>query len=117
MVAQNCMKTNADKHCREQSFDVDDLVYLKLQPFCQSTLRNHGKMKLSPRYYGLYRVLERIGPVAYRLELLAHARIHPVIHVSQLKRTLGKTEHTVEDLPIVDEEGLVSFEPKYILDF
>uniref|UniRef100_A0A2N9HQL5 Reverse transcriptase n=1 Tax=Fagus sylvatica TaxID=28930 RepID=A0A2N9HQL5_FAGSY len=117
VVAQNRMKTNADKHRREQNFDVDDLVYLKLQPFHQSTLRNRGKMKLSPRYYGPYCVLERIGPVAYRLELPAHACIHPVIHVSQLKRTLGRIEHTVEDLPIVDEEGSISFEPKYILDF
>ena len=37
--------------------------------------------------------------------------------MSQLKRTLGKAEHIAEDLPNVDEEGSVSFEPKYLLDF
>ena len=45
VVAQDRMKTNSDKHRREQTFDVDDLVYLKLQLFCQSTMRNHEKMK------------------------------------------------------------------------
>jgi hypothetical protein len=45
--------------------------------------------KLSPRFYGPYRILERIGDVAYHLKLLGKARIHNVFHVRMLKKFDG----------------------------
>ncbi len=73
-------------------------------------------MKLSPRYYGPYRILQKIGTMAYKLELPGHSRIHPFFHVSHLKQKLGVAEIAVEELPSVSEEGIVTFEPKWILD-
>jgi hypothetical protein len=73
-------------------------------------------MKLSPRFYGPYQLLERISAVAYRLDLPTHLRIHPVFHVSQLKLKLGASKGVVEELPSVSKDGVAVLEPKWILE-
>ena len=83
------MKHQADKKRSERSFAVGDRVYLKLQPYVQSSVAPRAHHKLLFKYYGPYEVLERIGTVAYRLNLPATSRIHLVIHVSQLKKAIG----------------------------
>ena len=82
-AAQDRIKLNSNCHRRELEFKPSDLVYLKLQPFQQMSIRLQGNMKLSPRFYGLFRILARVGKVAYHLELPPHSRLHPVFHVSQ----------------------------------
>lgn len=64
----------------------------KLRPYRQQSLSQKALYKLGSRFYGPYKILKRIGEVAYKLELPAEAQIHPVIHVSQLKRKLGNGE-------------------------
>ena len=65
-------------------FDVGIWVFLKLSP-CEGVVRFGKKGKLSPRYIGPYQVIERVGDVAYRLELPSElARVHKVFHVSIL---------------------------------
>jgi len=87
--AQDRMKRQADKGRSERSFNVGDSVFLKLQPYVQTSLAPRANQKLSFKFFGPFCVLERIGPVAYKLELLLSASIHPVFHVSQLKKAMG----------------------------
>ena len=58
-----------------------------------------------------------MGKVAYRLDLPSHSRLHPVVHVSQLKKQLGQADRAISDLPNVDDEGLITLEPDQIVDF
>ncbi|XP_026452183.1 uncharacterized protein LOC113352590 [Papaver somniferum] len=112
--AQSRMKKYADSHRTEHSFSVDDWVYLRLQPYRQTTVFQQSFSKLSPKFYGPFRILEKIGSVAYKLELPASSRIHPVVHVSQLKLKVGSTTSVEQVLPdIIDYE---KWEPDSILD-
>ncbi|TXG48988.1 hypothetical protein EZV62_024863 [Acer yangbiense] len=89
VLAQNRMKVQADKHRREKEFQIGDMVYLKLIPYRVQSLAPHAFHKLLPKYYGPYRILEKLGPVDYKLQLPEGYKIHHVFHVSCLKRHLG----------------------------
>lgn len=72
--AQNRMKQSADSHRSHRELKVGDHAYLKLQPYRQHSLKNRSvPHKLSPRFYGPFRVLERVGSVAYKLDLSANS--------------------------------------------
>jgi hypothetical protein len=87
-VAQCRQKSYSDKKRREVSFNPGDFVYLKVSPI-RGTQRFQVHGKLAPRYIGPYRVQKKIGAIAYHLELPERmADIHPVFHVSQLRRCL-----------------------------
>ena len=83
------MKQQAYQHRSERSFDVGDWVFLWLQPYKQMSLKKDKKdNKLSPKYYHPYKVLQNIGTMAYKLKLPTSLRVHPVFHVSCLKKVL-----------------------------
>ena len=87
--AQQKMKERANSKHREVHWSVGDFVYVKLHPYRQSSLARRVNEKLSPRFYGPFKILQKIGPVAYKLELPDTACIHPIFHVSLLKKAVG----------------------------
>jgi hypothetical protein len=107
-LAQVRIKKYADMKRTERQFAVGDLVYLKLQPFRHNAFGLHQNLKLTTKYYGPFQVLERIGPIT--------AAIHPVFHVSQLKKHVGPRVVPQSNLPMVTEKGYIKVEPIVVLD-
>lgn len=112
--AQNRMKQIYDLKHREREFAVGDWVFLKIHPYKQRSLALRKSFKLAAKYFGPYKVLQKIGVVAYKLELPANAKIHPVFHVSLLKKQVGTKPIVSQQLPSLDEEGVL--QPIAILD-
>ena len=88
LLTQQQMKHYADRRRREVSYAVGDWVFLKLQPYCMQSLARHINEKLSPCFYGPFQVIDKIGPVAYRLALPLTCLRHLVFHVSWLKKAV-----------------------------
>lgn len=102
--AQLRMKHQADRNRTERQFAVGDSVYLKLQPYVQKSVATRANQKLSFRYYGPYLVLKKVGATAYKLDLPEQSKIHPVMHVSQLKKALKPNVRVQKELPANLEE-------------
>jgi len=113
--SQARMKKYADLKRTERTFNVGDMVYLKFQPYRQATLGVRHNLKLTTKFYDPYLILEKIGETAYKLQLPPSANIHPIFHVSQLKKRAGKMAVPSSDLPLVTKEGYIKTEPQKVL--
>ena len=114
-VAQNQQKQYADKHIEERTFQVDDLVYLRLHPYKQEFLKNNGAEDLKQRYYGPCKVIWKIGEVAYELELMEGNKIHNLFYVCCLKKDIGKKIFISDTIPPLDDERNLTLIPERVL--
>ncbi|KAJ9544173.1 hypothetical protein OSB04_023880 [Centaurea solstitialis] len=116
MKAQFRMKQQADLKRTEVIFETGEWVFLKIRPYRQKSLVKGNNPKLLARFYGPYQILERIGKVAYRLQLPDDARIHPVFHVSQLRKAVGKGLSSTTLPPQLSSDMVLQVEPEALLD-
>jgi hypothetical protein len=114
--AQETMKLQADRNRSERHLEIGDMVYLKLQPYRHTSLSIHRCLKLHSKYYGPFRVLEKIGNTSYKLLLPDRCKLHPTFHVSQLKKQLGSKAIPTPHLPLLNPDGTILIAPEAILD-
>ncbi|KAJ0932532.1 putative nucleotidyltransferase, Ribonuclease H [Helianthus annuus] len=105
-AAQDRQKAYGDKRKRPIEFQVGDFVLLKVSPW-KGIIRFRKRGKLGPRYIGPFKILARVGRVAYRLELPPTLDgIHNTFHVSQLRKCLADETALVPLDDIELDEGL-----------
>lgn len=116
LAAQNRMKVYADLRRTDRSYNVGDMVYIRIQPYMQNAFGIRGSLKLRSKYYGPFKIVERVGEVAYKLHLPDSTTIHPVFHISQLKEHVGKHAIPLPHVPLVTEDGKIKTFPFAFLD-
>jgi hypothetical protein len=77
-----------NRHMKEHTFEVGHVVFFRLQPYRQSSLKKSSAKKLKPHFHVPYMVIMRFGEVAYELELPEGSNIHNLFCVSCLKKEL-----------------------------
>ena len=108
-IAQDRKKIYADKRRKDLEFEVEDRVFLKLSPW-KGVVRFGKRGKLSPRYIGPFEIVERVGPVAYRLDLPEElSRVHNVFHISMLRKYIPDPSHVLE-APEIELRDDLSYE-------
>ncbi|KAL9400738.1 hypothetical protein Peur_004587 [Populus x canadensis] len=116
-AAQDRQKKYADVRRRPLEFSTGDQVFLKVAPW-KNLLRFGLKGKLTPRFIGPFKILQRVGPVAYKVELPPQlARVHDVFHVSLLRKANVDPARVLPQVPVeVKEDLTLELRPIRILD-
>ena len=110
-------KSYADAKRLEGNYEAGDMVFVRVRPN-KSPFKFGKAAKLAPRFVGPFKIIERIGSVAYRLELPPHlGKMHDVFHISVLRHYISDPTHVLkmDDLQL-SEDGAVRAEPQCILD-
>nr|GEU70797.1 putative reverse transcriptase domain-containing protein [Tanacetum cinerariifolium] len=117
LAARSRQKSYADKRLKPLEFKVGDMVLLKISPWKGAVC--FGKRgKLSPCYIGQFKILVRVGHVAYTLELPEELKgIYSTFHVSDLKKCLAKDDVVVpiDEIQLDDKLHMIE-EPTEVMD-
>ncbi|MCO5563940.1 hypothetical protein L7F22_017592 [Adiantum nelumboides] len=113
--AQKRHKLYYDKKHRVVEYEIGDMVFLKVIPEKSHLILGKDR-RLSPRFAGPFKILKRIGSLAYKLKLPSHVKVHPVFHVSLLKKYVPNVHHVLQDNSKLKDDGTLSVEPDLVLD-
>ncbi|GJV36239.1 putative reverse transcriptase domain-containing protein [Tanacetum coccineum] len=116
-VTRDRQKRYADRRRKPLEFEVEDKVMLKVSPW-KGVLRFGKWGKLNPRYIGPFRIIAKVGTLAYRLELPEQlSRVHSTFHVSNLKKCFVDEPLAIplEEIQIDDKLHFIE-EPVEIMD-
>ena len=99
-VATDRQKSYVDMKRKDIQYEIGEKVFLKISP-CKKVMRFGKKGKLSPRFIGPFEVIEKVGPVAYRLALPPELeKIHNEFHVLMLRRYRSYPSHVISSKTI-----------------
>nr|GEV60232.1 putative reverse transcriptase domain-containing protein [Tanacetum cinerariifolium] len=110
-------KSYADVRRKPIEFSVGDMFMLKVSPW-KKVIRFEKRGKLSPQYVGPFKIIDRVSPVAYKLELPRDLQgIHNTFHVSNLKKCLADKNLIIplEEIQLDDKLHFIE-EPVEIMD-
>ncbi|GJX04940.1 putative reverse transcriptase domain-containing protein [Tanacetum coccineum] len=116
-AARDRQKSYADVRRKPLEFQVGDKVMLKVSPW-KGVIRFGKRGKLNPRYIGPFKIIDKVGTVAYRLELLEQlSRVHSTFHVSNLKKCMADEPLAIplDEIQIDDKLYFIE-EPVEIMD-
>ncbi|GKE32107.1 hypothetical protein Tco_1451429 [Tanacetum coccineum] len=117
LTARSRQKSYADRRLKPLEFEVGDMVLLKVSPW-KGAVHFGKRKKLSPCYIGPFKIVARVSPVAYTLELPEELKgIHSTFHVSNLKKCLAEGDVVVpmEEIQLDDKLHMIK-EPVEIVD-
>ena len=86
------MKRTTNQKKKDVTFEVGEMVFLKLHPFQQQLVFRRARQKLANRFYGPYPMIQKIGTVACKFQLPTGTCIHPAFHISLLKKFLASVQ-------------------------
>ncbi|GJY62231.1 putative reverse transcriptase domain-containing protein [Tanacetum coccineum] len=116
-AARDHQKSYADVRRKPLEFQVGDKVMLKVSPW-KGVIRFGKWGKLNPRYIGPFKIITKVGTVAYRLELLENlSRVHSTFHVSKLKKCMADEPLAIplDEIQVDDKLNFIE-EPIEIMD-
>ncbi|MCO5552746.1 hypothetical protein L7F22_006263 [Adiantum nelumboides] len=115
--AQDRYKKYADEERRQVVFKEGDYVFLRV-PEHSKSLKTGPTPKLLPRFCGPFKILKRVGSMAYKLKLASNSRVHPIFHVSRLRQRLLRKDNIIDQGVLVDfiEPPNLPHEHERILD-
>ncbi|XP_072086971.1 uncharacterized protein [Arachis hypogaea] len=105
------MKYHADKQRCQVELEEGDLALVKLQPYRQHSMALRKHQKLGMRYFGPFKIQQKLNAVAYKLALPPEAKIHNVFHISALKKFRGDQETHYLPFPLRTTEMGPVLEP------